>query len=463
MSDHSFDVLVVGGGPGGYVAAIKAAMLGKKVALAEKENLGGVCLNWGCIPTKSLLRNAEVLRTFADAAAFGVKVEHFSADYANAQERSRAVSARLVSGVEYLMKKNRITVFKEQATFISSKEVLLQNSKKRISARNVIIAAGSLPARLPFLDYTLPNVLDSKKALQIKKVPKSILIIGAGAIGMEFATVFHAYGSKVNIVEMLPRVLPNEDEEISAFVHKEFTKKEFGIHTGAKILRVENDGKTVAAKIEKDGKTFVVKADAVLAATGIRPNTEGLGIEKTGCVLDGKGHVAVDDMMRTNISGVYAIGDVTGKCALAHAASAQGILAAQHICGMEAEKIVYENIPKCTYAHPECASAGLTEAGARAAGIDAGTAVFPFSANGKAISYGEDAGMVKLVFDKRDGLLLGAHMTGMHVTEMIWGIVGYLGIEMTVEEMAWVIHPHPTVSETIMEAAHIACGEPIHI
>ena len=463
MAFKNFDVFVIGGGPGGYVSAIKAAILGKSVALAERENLGGVCLNWGCIPTKSLLRNAEVAETFAHAADFGIKIDGYSADYANAQERSRAVSARLVSGVEYLMKKNKITVFKEGAKFISAKEVELEKSKERLSAKNVIIATGSEPFRLPFLDYTKDNVLDSKKALQLKRAPKSILIIGAGAIGMEFATIFKAYGSLVHIVEMLPRILPNEDEAISVFMHKEFAKKGFYLHAGTKLIRIDNDGLKSVATLEKDGKQFSIESEYVLAATGIRPNTQGLDLQKMGCRLDPKGYVWVDGSMQTSMPGVYAIGDINGKCSLAHVASAQGILAAEAIAGREVREINYSNIPKCTYASPECASAGLTEESAKAAGYDAGTAVFPFSANGKAISYGEDAGMVKLVYDKKEGLLLGAHMAGVHVTEMIWGIVGYLGLEMTMEEMANVIHPHPTVSETIMEAAHIACGEPIHI
>ena len=463
MAENIFDVLVIGGGPGGYVAAIKAALNGKTVAIAERESLGGVCLNWGCIPTKSLLRNAEAVNTFAHAADFGINLNGFSADYAAAQERSREVSKRLVSGVEYLMRKNKIKVFKDSARFLSSKQVELEKTKERITAKNVIIATGSVPYRLPFLDYSKENVLDSKKALQLKKAPKSIMIIGAGAIGMEFATVFQAYGSKVHIVEMLPRILPNEDEAISAFVHKEFTKKGFDVHAGTTVVKIQNDGKKASAALDKDGKQFVIESEYVLAATGIRPNLEGLDIGKAGCRLDTKGYIVVNKTMQTSVPGVYAIGDVTGKCALAHAASAQGMQAVQSICGREVREIIYSNVPKCTYAAPECASAGLTEAAAKAAGYETAAAVFPFTANGKAISYGEDAGMVKIVYDQKEGLLLGAHMAGVHVTEMIWGIVGYLGLEMTMEEMANVIHPHPTVSEAIMEAAHLACGQPIHI
>lgn len=459
----NYDVIVIGGGPGGYVAAIKAALGGKKTALVEKEHLGGVCLNWGCIPTKSLLRNAEIVRDLSEGEKFGFSVGEIKTDYAAAQKRSREVSARLVKGIEYLMKKNKITVYKESARFSGKLELSLAPSGEKLNAKNIIIATGSKPFALPMLDYSMPNVLDSKKALQVTKAPKSIIIVGAGAIGMEFATVFRSYGAQVHIVEMLPRVLPNEDAEISALVEKEFRKKGFDVHVGTKLTSVDNDGKTVKAQFEKDGKTFALESECILAATGVRPNTEELNLKSFGIKMDRRGYIEVDANMRTSVPGVYAIGDVTGKLALAHTASAQGMQAAGHICGKRTEPINYNNIPKCTYAVPEVASAGLTEAKAKEEGYQVGTAVFPLSANGKAISYGDDTGFVKLVYDKKYGQLLGAHMTGVHVTEMVWGIVGYLGMEMTVEEMAEVVHPHPTVSEAIMEAAHMASGEPIHI
>lgn len=458
----NYDVIVLGGGPGGYVAAIKAALSGKKTAVVERENLGGVCLNWGCIPTKSLLRNAEIVRDLSEGAKFGFSVGEIKTDYAAAQKRSREVSARLVKGIGYLMKKNNITVYQDTARFTGKTELSLAKGEK-LTAKNIIIATGSKPFALPMLDYSKENVLDSKKALQVTKAPKSIIIVGAGAIGMEFATVFQSYGTEVHVVEMLPRVLPNEDAEISALVEKEFRAKGFDVHTGTKLMTVENDGKKVKAHFEKDGKTFVIESEAILAATGIRPNTDELNLKSIGCKMDTRGYIEVDDNMRTSVPGVYAIGDVTGKLALAHTASAQGMRAVDDLCGKRGEAIHYDNIPKCTYAVPEVASAGLTEAKAKEKGHDVGTAVFPLSANGKAISYGDDTGFVKLVYDKKYGQLLGAHMTGIHVTEMIWGVVGYLGMEMTIEEMANVVHPHPTVSEAIMEAAHIAAGHPIHI
>lgn len=459
----NYDVIVVGGGPGGYVAAIKAALSGKKTAIVEKEHLGGVCLNWGCIPTKSLLRNAEIIRDLYEGAKFGFSVGEIKADYAAAQTRSREVSARLVKGIEYLMKKNNITVYKDTARFSGKGELSLAGTSEKLTAKNIIIATGSKPFALPMLDYAQPNVLDSKKALQVTKAPKRIIIVGAGAIGMEFATVFRSYGTKVHIVEMLPHVLPNEDAEISTLVEKEFKKKGFDVHTDTKLVEVKNDGKTVKALLEKDGKTFAIESECILAATGVKPNTDELNLKSIGCKTDRRGYIEVDTRLRTSVPGVYAIGDVTGKLALAHTASAQGMRAVEDICGKHGEAINYNNIPKCTYTSPEVASAGLTEAKAKEAGYSVGTAVFPFSANGKAITYGDDTGFVKLVYDKKYGQFLGAHTAGIHVTEMIWGIVGYLGMEMTVEEMASVVHPHPTASEAIMEAAHMANGEAIHI
>ena len=458
---EKFDVLVIGGGPGGYVAAITSALNGKKTAIVEKEELGGVCLNWGCIPTKALLRNAEVVRLASEGEKYGFSAGAITADYAKAQERSRAVSARLVGGVNYLMKKNSITVIRGEAKFISQKTV--EVGGKRIEAENIIIAAGSRPFRLPMLDYSMANVLDSKKALQLKKAPKSIVIIGAGAIGMEFATVFNSYGSKVTVVEMLNAVLPNEDAEVSAAVEQEYKKRGIETLTGTKVTKVENDGKKARAKVENKNGTSVIECEYILGATGISPNSDLLGLEKLGYALDKRGYVMVDERMRTTVDGVYAIGDINGKLALAHAASAQGMAAVNDICGKPVAPINYDNIPKCTYGEPECASAGLSEAKAKERSYDVGTAVFPFSANGKAIAYGDDSGFVKIVFDKKYGELLGIHMVGAHVTEMISSAVGYLGLEMTIDELSKVIHPHPTMSEAIMEAAHLAEGKPIHI
>ncbi len=459
----TYDVIVLGGGPGGYVAAIKAALAGKKTAIVEKENLGGVCLNWGCIPTKSLLRNAEIIRDLSEGEKYGFSVGEIKADYSVAQKRSREVSAKLVRGIDYLMKKNRITVIKDTACFAGKKEILLASTNEKIYAKNVIVATGSRPFKLPMLDYSMQNVLDSKKALQLNKVPKSIIIVGAGAIGTEFATVFNAYGAKVYLVEMLPNVLPNEDEEVSEIAKNEYIKNGIEVYVKTTLVKVSNDGKNIEAQFEKDGKIFTLQSEYILAATGIVPNVEELKLAATGVKTTERGYIKTDASMCTDVLGVYAIGDVTGKMALAHVASAQGSLAIKDICGQHTNKINYDNVPKCTYSLPEVASAGLSEKKAKEKNYDVGSAIFPLSANGKAISYGDDTGFVKVVYDKKYGQLLGVHMVGIHVTEMIGGIVGYLGLEMTVEEMAEVIYPHPTVSEALMEAAHVANGEPVHI
>lgn len=456
-----FDVLVIGGGPGGYVAAIQSALFGKKTAIVEKDNLGGVCLNWGCIPTKSLLRNAEIIRYLSKGDFFGFTIENTKVNYKKAYERSRKVSEKLVGGIGYLLKKNNITVVKGEAKFTGAKEIMVEG--KKLTAKNIIIAAGSRPFPLPMLDYSQSNILNSKGALQLMEVPESIAIIGAGAIGMEFATIFSSYGAKVTVIEMMDRVLPNEDKDVSVLVEKEFKKQGIEVMTATKVTKVDNDGKLAKVTVEKVGKSSVLECAYVLGATGIKPNTDLLGLEKLGYNVDRRGYVEVDEHMRTNISGVYAIGDINGKLALAHTASAQGLLAVADICGKETQPINYNNIPKCTFAKPECASAGLSESKAKEQNYDVKTAVFPFGANGKAISYGEDIGFVKLVFDKKYGELLGVHMVGAHVTEMISAATGYLGLEVTVEELAHIIHPHPTMSEAMMEAAHVASGNPIHI
>jgi len=459
----SFDVIVIGGGPGGYVAAIKSSLSGENTALIEEDSLGGVCLNWGCIPTKSLLRNAEIVGNLSKGEFFGFAVDNIRSDYAKAQVRSRQVSARLVEGIKHLMRKNKITVFNDTAKFTGIKQVSLVKTKQRLTAKNMIIATGSNPFWLPFLDYTEPNVLDSKKALQLTAAPKSMIIVGAGAVGMEFATIFSAYGTNVYIVEMQSSILPNEDQAVSDLIQNEYANKHIEIYTGTKITAVKNDGKTVVAKLEKDGKSFTLTSESILSATGISPNGRGLDLALCGVKTDERGFIPVNEHMQTSAESVYAIGDITGKLALAHVASAQGMLAVDNICKKSVKPIIYDNVPKCTYTGPEVASAGLTEQKAISLGYDVGAAVFPLLANGKAISYGETTGMVKLIYDKRYGQLLGAHMCGVHVTEMIWGIAGYLNMEMTIEEMQRVIHPHPSVSEAIMEAAHMANGEPIHI
>ena len=459
-----FDLVVIGGGPGGYVASIRSAQAGKKTALIERDSLGGVCLNWGCIPTKALLRNAEIIGNLFKGDLFGFEAEKIEPDYEKAYVRSRRVSAKMAEGVKYLLAKNQVTVFSDEARFIGPREILLCRAKQKIRAKNVVIATGASSAHLPFLDYGELNVLDSRKALQRTSAPQSVIIVGAGAVGMEFATIFSAYGTKVSVIEMMEHILPTESQILSDVIEKEYRgKRQVDFYTGTRITAVKNDGVTVTAALERGGKDFSLSAECILTAAGIRPNSSGLNLSSLDVRTDERGFIPVDENMRTSVKNVYAIGDVTGKLALAHVASAQGILAVDHICGKPVSPIEYDNIPRCTYTEPEVASAGLDENAAASRGYDVGAAIFPQSANGKSIAYGESAGVVKLVYDKKFGQLLGAHMCGVHVTEMIGGMVGYLGMEMTVDEMKRVVYPHPTASEGILEAAHIASGEALHI
>ncbi len=459
------ELLVIGGGPGGYVAAIKAAKLGKKVTIIEKENLGGTCLNWGCIPTKSLLRNAEIISHLYDGDNFGFELDTTTIrlSYKKAQKRSREVSAQLVRGIEYLMKKNGITVINDEATFISQKSVQLKNTGEQIDADYIIIAAGARPNHLNNVETSSDYYLDSKKALQLNKAPKNVVIIGAGAIGMEFATVWRAYGADVTVVEMLPRVLPNEDEDVSEEAYKGYVKAGIKILTDTKVRNVESQGDSTKITIVSTEVEKTLECEYLLASVGIRPNSDKLGIEKAGIKLNERGYIIVDYKMRTNVSGIYAIGDITGKLALAHAASAQGIIAAKGIAGKQTEPIIYENIPKCTYGHLETASAGLTERQANERGLDIKIGKFPFIANGKAIAYGATEGFIKVIAEKKYGEILGVHMVGAHVTEMIASASGLLSLECTLDELSNIIHPHPTMSEAIMEASHVAESMGIHI
>lgn len=460
-----YDVLIIGGGPGGYVAAIKAAQLGKKCVVVEKENLGGVCLNWGCIPTKSLLRNAEIVSYLSEGDQYGFTIDNksISLNYVKAQARSRDVSAQLVRGITYLMKKNGVNVIHDEAVFTTPKSVKLKRSDETVQADSIVIAAGSRPNQLKGIDFFADNILDSKKALQLSQAPKSVVVIGAGAIGMEFATVWRAYGAEVTVIEMMPHVLPNEDTDISKEARKLYERRGIKVITGVKVTEVTADGKGAAVVFTAAGSDTKIACEYVLVSAGIVPNSDRIGLENTGVKTNARGYIEVDECMRTNVKGIWAIGDITGKLALAHVASAQGIAAAKNIAGHAIDPIVYENIPKCTYGHPETASAGLTEQQAKERGIDITTGVFPFSANGKAIGYGQPEGFVKIIAGKKFGEILGVHMIGPHVTEMIAATVGYLSLECTLDELAAMIHPHPTLSEAVMEAVHVARGHGIHI
>ncbi len=460
----SYDLIVVGGGPGGYVAAIRARQLGMKTAVVEREHMGGICLNWGCIPTKALLHNAEVIRLLGEGKTYGFSFDakSLTIDYAVAQKRSRQVSARLVKGVNFLMKKNAVDVFEASGTLKSAAEVEL-SSGETLSAKAIILATGARARSIPGVEIDGERVIHYHHALEMTEMPKSIVVIGAGAIGTEFAYVWRSYGVDVTMVEMLPTMLPLEDADVGAEIGKAFKRLGVTVHTKTKVDKVESKpGSGVAVTISADGQAQTISADKALMAIGVQPNSENLGLDKVGVALN-RGWVQVDECMRTNVPGVYAIGDVTGKMPLAHVASAQGILAAEAIAGLNPQPLAYPDLPRCTYASPEVASVGLTEAQAREQGYDVKVGQFPFRANGKALAIDDYEGFVKIVSESKYDEVLGVHMIGPHVTDMIAEATGMIRLETTTEELARTVHPHPTLSEVVMEAAHVVLGHPIQI
>ncbi len=458
----SYDIVVIGGGPGGYVAAIRARQLGLKTALVEKEALGGVCLNWGCIPTKALLRNAEVIRTLGEGKAFGFSFDTstLKVDYAAAQQRSRQVSGRLVKGVQFLMKKNEVDVIEGTAVIKSPTQVAVGG--KVLTTRYIVVATGARPRSVPGVAIDGKMVIGSHEALELTQLPASMVVIGAGAIGVEFASIWNSYGVEVTLVEMLPTVLPLEDADIGNELEKALKKQKITVRTGTRVEKVDISGGKVALTVSKDGDTETLTTDKALMAIGVAPNSEDIGPETVGVQTE-RGFIKVDDHMRTNVPGIYAIGDVTGKLALAHVASAQGIVAAESIAGRETETLSYDKMPRCVYCHPEVASVGLSEAEAREKGYKVKTGQFPFRANGKALGLDDYEGFVKIVAEEEYNEVLGVHIIGPHVTELIAGPTGMLRLEATVEELARTVYPHPTLSETIMEAAHVTLGEAIHM
>ncbi len=476
----SYDVVVIGGGPGGYVAAIRAAQLGQKVAVVEREFLGGVCLNIGCIPTKSLLRNAELANILTgESKDFGFSFENLSLDYGVAQKRSRQVSDRLVKGVGFLMRKNKIDVYQGTATLKSAKQIEVKataeapavNGQKYdglIEAKNIIIATGHHPRSLPGMAPDGKRIITYREALFLTTAPKRIVVVGAGAIGMEFAYVFRAYGAEVTVIEMLPHVLPLEDEETAAEVAKAFKKQGIKALVNTRTEAIEPAGEGVRVRVKDQGTSAeqTIEADMVLVAVGVAPNTEGIGLEAAGVQTDKRGFITVDEQLRTNVPGVYAIGDVTGKLLLAHVASAQGIVAAETIAGHETRPLKdadYAFMPRCTYCKPQVASMGYTEAQAREKGYELKIGKFPFVANGKALGLNEKEGFVKIIADAKYGEILGAHMVGPEVTELLPEMVLARTWELTTEEIARTVHAHPTLSEALMEAAHAVEGQAIHI
>ena len=464
---ENFDVVVIGAGPAGYVAAIRAAQLKQKVAIVDKEWMGGVCLNVGCIPSKSLLKNAEVAHTLRERGKdFGFSFENLKLDYGVAVKRSRQNSDRLTKGVGFLMKKNNIAVFMGEAKF-KAKDTLNVTDKDgkitELKAKNIIVATGASAMVPPVWKVDGEKVVTYKEAILQTTLPKSVVIIGSGAIGVEFSTIWNSYGVDVTIVEMLPRIVPLEDEEVSKELEKEYKKRKINIMTNHKVESVEATKSGVKVKVSAEGKETVLEADQALVAIGFRPNSKGLGLEEVGVKISERGFVEVDEKMQTNVPGIWAIGDVTGKLMLAHVGSAMGIVAAEHIGGHETVTLDYEMMPRATYSYPQVASFGLTEAQAKERGYDVKIGRFPFQPNGKALGLGDYMGFVKIVMDAKYGEILGAHMIGPEVTELLPELTLAHMMELTPHEIARNVHAHPTLSEAIMEAAHGADGSPIHI
>lgn len=462
----NYDVLIIGSGPGGYVAAIRAAQLGMKVGVVEKEHLGGVCLNWGCIPTKALLRSAEAYDIARNASEFGVSVSgDVKADFEAMVKRSRGVADGMSKGIQYLFKKNKVEVITGFGKLAGKNKVEVtasDNKKSELTAKHIILATGARARQLPNLPIDGKKVFEYRGAMSLPKQPKSMVVVGSGAIGSEFANFYQTIGTQVTLVEFLPNVVPLEDEEVSKQLERSFKKSGMKVMTGSSVESVDISGKLCKVTIKTKKGEEVLEVETVLSAVGISPNIEGIGLEEAGVVVE-KGRIKVDEFYRTNVEGIYAIGDIINTPALAHVASAEGITCVEKIAGKNPDPIDYNLVPGCTYTTPEVSSVGLTEAKAKEAGYEVKVGKFPFSASGKASAAGQKDGFIKLVFDAKYGELLGAHMIGGNVTEMIAELVVAKKLEITGHELIKTIHPHPTMSEAIMEAAAAAYGEVIHI
>mgnify|MGYP001488833848 FL=1 len=463
MASNLFDLIVLGAGPGGYVAAIRASQLGLNVAVVEREHLGGICLNWGCIPTKAMLRSAEVYHLAERAKEFGLSAEKISFDLNKIVERSRKISGQLNQGVGHLLKKNKVTVFSGEAKLLDRSNVSINNGGKyeKITGKNIVLATGARARELPGMEADGDLVWTYKHALTPSRMPKKLLVIGSGAIGVEFASFYNTFGANTTIVEVLDRILPVEDEDVSSLAAEQFAKQGMTIKTGAKVQKLEKKKNQVVASIDCNGVTEVLEFDTVISAVGIIGNIEGLGLEEVG-VETKANHVVTDEYCETTASGIYAIGDLTGAPWLAHKASHEGVLVAEKIAGQSVKPINPIAIPGCTYSYPQIASVGLTEAEAQKAGYKINVGKFPFIGNGKAIALGEKEGFIKTIFDTSSGELLGAHMIGAEVTELIQGYVIGQALETTEDDLIHAVFPHPTLSEMMHESVLDAHSRVIH-
>jgi dihydrolipoamide dehydrogenase len=459
-----YDVIIIGSGPGGYVAAIRASQLGLKVAVVEKAEIGGICLNWGCIPTKALLKSANVFEYITHAQDYGVEVKEFKADLPAMIKRSRDVAASNSKGVQFLFKKNKIDLIEGFAKLKKGGKVEVDAAGKKTDyeAKHIIVATGGRSRELPSMKIDGKKIIGYREAMILQTPPKKLLVVGSGAIGVEFAYFYNAIGTEVTIVEFLPRIVPVEDEEVSKTLEKSFKKSGIAIHVNSEVTKVDTSGAGCVATVKTPTGEIKVEADIVLSAVGVATNLEGIGLEEVGVKTE-KGRVVVDDFYKTNVAGVYAIGDIVKGPALAHVASAEGIICVEKIAGLNPHPLNYNNLPGCTYCSPEIASVGYTEEAAKQAGYQIKVGKFPFSASGKAKAAGATEGFVKVIFDAKYGEWLGAHFIGANVTEMIAEVVTARNLETTGHEIIKSVHPHPTMSEAIMEAAAAAYGEVIHI
>ena len=460
-----FDLVVVGSGPGGYVAAIRASQLGLKVGVIERESLGGICLNWGCIPTKALLKSAQVFEYLNHAADYGLKAEGIGYDFGAVISRSRGVADGMSKGINFLFKKNKIETVMGVGKLVAPGQVEVikaDGTKETVQAKSIILATGTRARQLPNLPIDDVKIIGYRKAMTLEQMPKRLVVVGSGAIGVEFAYFYRTMGAEVTIVEFLPRIVPIEDEEISRQMEKSYKKIGINILTNAEVTKVDTSGPGCLVTVKTAKGEEQISCDIVLSAVGIQTNLENIGLEELGIKVE-RGRVVVDDFYQTNVPGVYAIGDIVPGPALAHVASAEGIICVEKIAGHHPEPLNYQNIPGCTYAQPEIASVGLTEAEAKAKGYDILVGKFPFSASGKASAAGAKDGFVKVIFDKKYGEWLGAHMIGANVTELIAEVVVARKLETTGHEIIKSVHPHPTMSEAVMEATAAAYGEVIHL